>query len=105
MHLGYTGPKHLNIDSEGYPIRPYGVEDNPESILDVSDIVFVNPVNVGFSRIIGDADRSQFFGVREDLVMSYIEQPAGSFPNGFEISGKVEGPYLRVDFDVVLAPA
>ncbi|MBO6574277.1 MAG: hypothetical protein JJ896_02580 [Rhodothermales bacterium] len=67
MHLGYTGPKQLLIDDEGYPVQPYGVRDNPSSILDVADIVFVNPVNVGFSRIVGDADREQFFGVNEDI--------------------------------------
>ncbi len=67
MHMGYTSPKQLNIDDEGYPIQPYGVHDNPHSILDVADIVYVNPVNTGFSRIIGDADREQFFGVNEDI--------------------------------------
>jgi carboxypeptidase C (cathepsin A) len=68
MHLGYTSPKHLVIDDEGYPIQPYGVEDNPESILDVADIVFVNPVNTGFSRILDDeVERETFFGVEADV--------------------------------------
>ena len=67
MHIGYTGPKQLVIDDEGYPVQPYGVRDNPNSILDVADIVFVDPVNTGFSRIIGDAEREQFFGVNEDI--------------------------------------
>ncbi|MFW6137222.1 MAG: S10 family peptidase [Candidatus Aminicenantaceae bacterium] len=67
MHLGYTGPRRLKIDEEGFPIPPYGIEENNHSILDVADIVFVDPVNTGFSRIVGDADRSQFFGVNEDI--------------------------------------
>lgn len=67
MHIGYTGPKVVNIDPEGYPVMPYGVQDNPHSILDVADIVYVNPVNVAFSRIVGDADRREFFGVNEDI--------------------------------------
>jgi carboxypeptidase C (cathepsin A) len=67
MHIGYTGPKLLRIDDEGYPVRPYGVRDNPHSILDVADIVYIDPVNTGFSRILNDADRSQFFGVNEDI--------------------------------------
>ncbi len=50
-------------------------------------------------------DQDTVFGVREDLVMTYVPQPAGSFPDGFELSGKVEGPYARVDFDLVLAKA
>jgi carboxypeptidase C (cathepsin A) len=67
MHIGYTGPRFLEIDDEGFPIQPYGVRENPHSILDVADIVFVDPVNTGFSRIVGDADRAQFFGVNEDI--------------------------------------
>lgn len=48
-------------------------------------------------------DQDTVFGVRDDLVMTYVQQPAGSFPEGFEISGQVDGPYSRVDFDLVLA--
>lgn len=67
MHIGYTGPRMLAIDDEGYPVMPYGMRDNPESILDVADIVYLNPANVGYSRLVGDADRSRFFGVNEDI--------------------------------------
>lgn len=68
MHLAYTGPKVLRIDDEGFPIQPYGIKDNPHSILDVADIVFVNPVNTGYSRIIDtEVDRSTFFGVNQDI--------------------------------------
>lgn len=48
-------------------------------------------------------DDDTVFGVRDDLVMTYVPQPAGSFPAGFELSGKVDGAYSRVDFDLVLA--
>lgn len=67
MHIGYTGPRFLAVDDEGFPVQPYGVVDNPHSILDVADIIFVDPVNTGFSRIVGDANRAQFFGVNEDI--------------------------------------
>jgi carboxypeptidase C (cathepsin A) len=67
MHIGYTGPRFVAIDDEGFPIQPYGVRENPHSILDVADIVYVDPVNTGFSRIVNGADRSQFFGVNEDI--------------------------------------
>lgn len=67
MHIAYTGPRLLRIDDEGYPLQPYGIEENPHSILDVADILYVDPVNTGFSRILDDADRSQFFGVNEDV--------------------------------------
>ena len=68
MHLAYTGPKILKIDEEGFPIQPYGVKDNPHSILDVADIVFVNPVNTGYSRILDkETKREFFFGVNADI--------------------------------------
>ncbi len=68
MHVAYTGPKQLNIDSEGFPIQPYGVRDNPHSILDVADIVYIDPVNTGFSRILDPkAEKSTFFGVNADI--------------------------------------
>ncbi|MDW3195667.1 MAG: carboxypeptidase [Cytophagales bacterium] len=68
MHLAYTGPKILKVDDEGFPVQPYGVKDNPYSILDVADIVFVNPVNTGYSRIADkDAKKEMFFGVNADI--------------------------------------
>jgi carboxypeptidase C (cathepsin A) len=78
MHIGYTGPKKLKIDDEGFPIQPYGVDDNPHSILDVADIVFVNPVNVAFSRMVHeDAERETFFGVNADI--EYLAQWINTF--------------------------
>jgi carboxypeptidase C (cathepsin A) len=68
MHLAYTGPKILHIDEEGYPLQPYGFKDNPHSILDIADIVFIDPVNTGFSRIIDSTTpKSAFFGVQADI--------------------------------------
>jgi len=70
MHLAYTGPRVLNIDDEGFPVQPYGVRQNPYSVLDATDIVYVNPVNTGYSRTIPAAgkevDRSKFFGINAD---------------------------------------
>ncbi|MFI2743719.1 S10 family peptidase [Zhouia sp. PK063] len=81
MHLAYTGPNMLNIDNEGYPVQPYGYSSNPYSILDVADIVFINPVNTGYSRIIDKddkkVDRSQFFGVNQDI--NYLAQWLNTF--------------------------
>jgi carboxypeptidase C (cathepsin A) len=71
MHIAYTGPRVLKIDDEGFPIQPYGIKENPHSILDVADIVYVNPVNTGFSRPIpnedGEVDKEKFFGVDADV--------------------------------------
>lgn len=83
MHIAYTGPRILNVDDEGFPVQPYGVRENPYSILDVADIVFINPVNTGYSRMIDSSDdagedkaggkgndkdkREKFFGVNADI--------------------------------------
>lgn len=48
-------------------------------------------------------DQDTVFGVREDLVISYQPQVAGTFPaSGFELSGKVDGAYSRLNFDAIL---
>ncbi|WP_371374708.1 S10 family peptidase [Thalassotalea aquiviva] len=76
MHVAYTGPKVLNIDDEGFPLQPYGVKTNPYSVLDTADIVFVNPVNTGYSRVLAgndgkmpskDKQKTMFFGVNADV--------------------------------------
>ncbi len=68
MHLAYTGPMVLKITDEGFPVQPYGVRNNPHSILDVADIVFVNPVNTGYSRILDEEVKKEtFFGVNADI--------------------------------------
>ena len=78
MEIGYTGPRRLNIDDEGFPIQPYGVKENPNSILDVADIVYLDPVNTGFSRAVSkDIPTSRFFGVNEDI--KYLAQWIATF--------------------------
>ena len=81
MHLAYTGPKILKIDNEGFPIQPYGYKSNPNSILDVADIVFINPVNTGYSRMIKVdgkmPNRKQFFGINEDI--EYLSEWLNTF--------------------------
>jgi carboxypeptidase C (cathepsin A) len=84
MHIAYTGPRSIRIDDEGYPLQPYGLKDNPYSVLDVADIVFVNPVNTGFSRMIANEkgempDRKQFFGVNQDI--KYLSEWINTFVN------------------------
>lgn len=68
MEIGYTGPRVLNIDSEGYPLQPYGISENKNSILDVADIVYVDPVNTGYSRPVDKSTPgTKFFGVNADI--------------------------------------
>lgn len=76
MQIAYTGPKALKVDSEGYPLQPYGTKTNPYSVLDTADILFVNPVNTAYSRVLPDKDgkmmsrdeqAKMFFGVNADV--------------------------------------
>ena len=83
MHLAYTGPTILKIDNAGYAIQPYGYKSNPNSIIDVADIVFINPVNTAYSRILKvdgkKADREKFFGINEDI--EYLAEWLNTFVN------------------------
>src|SRR6201985_3782725 len=68
MEIGYTGPRRLLLDDEGYPVQPYGLRENNSSILDIADIVYLDPVNTGFSRAVSkDIPTSNFFGVNADI--------------------------------------
>jgi carboxypeptidase C (cathepsin A) len=86
MHIAYTGPQVLNIDDEGYPVQPYGVHENAYSILDAADIVYVNPVNTGYSRTIPasgeEVKRELFFGVNADI--KYLAEWLNTFVTRYE---------------------
>lgn len=86
MHIAYTGPMALNIDSEGYPTQPYGVHANEYSVLDTADIVFINPVNTGYSRTIPasgpEVKRELFFGINADI--TYLAEWLTTFVSRFE---------------------
>ena len=68
LHLGMLGPKRVKIpdDTSAVP-PPYGLVNNPYSILDLSDLVFIDPVSTGFSRPVEGEDKGQFHGYEEDL--------------------------------------
>jgi carboxypeptidase C (cathepsin A) len=79
--MAYTGPRILNINDEGYPVQPYGFRSNPYSILDVADIVFINPVNTGYSRIVKEMEEEEqqevFFGINQDI--AYLAEWLNTF--------------------------
>ena len=79
-------PSHLHFIAEAEGYRPLVTEVFPDD----------DPY----------LDQDTVFGVRKDLVMRYETRAAGSFPaSGFELSGKVEGEYFYVSFDLTLVPA
>ncbi|MDX1996779.1 MAG: hypothetical protein SF066_03585 [Thermoanaerobaculia bacterium] len=68
VHLGAFGPKRVKLTAEGWPLPPPGtLVDNEHTLLDVSDLVFIDPVSTGFSRPAPGEDPKQFHGVQEDI--------------------------------------
>ncbi|QPQ55004.1 peptidase S10 [Allosphingosinicella flava] len=68
LHMGAFGPKRVAIPSDarddGGP--PYPIVDNPDALLDVTDIVFIDPVGTGFSHALGKTDPKDYWGVTAD---------------------------------------
>jgi carboxypeptidase C (cathepsin A) len=69
LHMGALGPKRVSyLDDEGHAAKPpYRLVDNEDSILDVTDLVFIDPVTTGFSRAIPFKEASKFHGVDSDV--------------------------------------
>ncbi|WP_321871248.1 S10 family peptidase [Burkholderia ubonensis] len=65
--LGSFGPKRLQSSFPNFtPPAPYKLLDNPDSLLDRSDLVFINPVGTGYSAAIAPAKNKDFWGVDQD---------------------------------------
>jgi carboxypeptidase C (cathepsin A) len=68
LHMGAFGPRRVVLEDEGWaPPPPYQIADNNESLLDVTDLVFIDPVSTGFSRAAPGESPASFHGVREDI--------------------------------------
>jgi carboxypeptidase C (cathepsin A) len=67
LHMGAFGPRRVVSDDEGFATPPpYRLVDNGESLLDLTDLVFIDPVTTGYSRAIPGKDAAKFYGVTED---------------------------------------
>lgn len=68
MHLGLLGPKRVRMDADGFPFPPpYELVDNDFTLLNVSDLVFIDPVSTGYSRTIPGEKAEQFHDVKKDI--------------------------------------
>jgi carboxypeptidase C (cathepsin A) len=68
LHLGGLGPKRVAMDDEGRAVAPpYGLVDSENSLLDVTDLIFVDAVSTGYSRPLPGENKNQFHGVQEDV--------------------------------------
>ena len=68
LHLGALGPRRAKMNADGsLPAPPFSLVDNEYSLLNVSDLVFIDPVATGFSRATKDHKEDEFFGDDADL--------------------------------------
>lgn len=68
LHLGAFGPRRVEMGDAGALLGPpYKLVDNEYSLLDVSDLVFVDPVSTGYSRAVPGEPPKQFHGIEEDI--------------------------------------
>ncbi|AXK63425.1 peptidase S1 [Burkholderia sp. IDO3] len=65
--LGSFAPKRIKTSMPGFtPPAPYQMEDNPDSMIDHSDLVFINPVGTGYSAAVAPNKNRNFWGVDQD---------------------------------------
>jgi len=69
LHMGAFGPKIIPRSGDGtQPLPPpYRATENPNTLLDITDMVFVDPIGTGFSQTAEGVDSSQFWGEAEDV--------------------------------------
>ncbi len=68
LHMGALGPKRVEMQPEGLmPPAPYHIADNPYTMLDRSDLVFVDAIGTGFSRAADAETVKKFWGVKGDI--------------------------------------
>jgi len=68
LHMGAFGPRRvLTPNAESTPPPPYKLADNAGTLLDKTDMVFLDPVGTGFSHAVGKAQDKDFWGVDQDV--------------------------------------
>jgi carboxypeptidase C (cathepsin A) len=68
LHMGAFGPRRVvTVDHAHTPAAPYKVVENDQSLLDASDLVFVDAPGTGFGRIAGKDKEQAFYGVDQDI--------------------------------------
>ena len=67
LHMGAFGPRRIvTSDAEPTPPPPYRLVDNANSLIDVTDMVFIDPIGTGFSKPVGKGTGKDFWGIDED---------------------------------------
>ncbi len=80
LEMGSFGPMRVDAaDAEPTPPPPYKIEPNPESLLDVTDLVFIDAMGTGYSRIVGEGKPKDFYGTDPDVAAfgQFVERWVG----------------------------
>ena len=68
LHLGVLGPRRVETDQQGNLLQPpYQLIENQYSVLDQTDLVFIDPISTGFSRVVQGEEAKQFHGFKKDI--------------------------------------
>jgi len=68
LHMGAFGPRRVStIDASFTPPAPYALVDNSESLIDKTDMVFIDAMGTGYSHAVGKAQDKDFYGIDEDV--------------------------------------
>ena len=68
LHLGVLGPRCVETDQQGNLLQPpYRLIENQYSVLDQTDLVFIDPISTGFSRVVQGEEAKQFHGFNKDI--------------------------------------
>ena len=68
LHMGALGPRRVVLQPDGFmPPAPYKIQDNPDTLLDKSDLVLIDAIGTGFSRAADSELMKKFWGVKGDI--------------------------------------
>jgi carboxypeptidase C (cathepsin A) len=68
LHMGAFGPKRVvTANAQPTPPAPYKLEENPSTLLDKTDLVFIDAIGTGFSKAVGKAKDKDFWGIDQDV--------------------------------------
>jgi len=78
VHVGFLGTKRVKygeVDAEGLPLPPYESCDNAQCLLDIADLVVIDPVGTGFGRLMDESQGSKFYGIEQDAeaILTFIQ--------------------------------
>lgn len=78
VHVGFLATKRVKygeVDADGIPLPPYESCDNDQCLLDIADLVLIDPVGTGFGRLLDESKKDMFYGIEQDAeaILTFIQ--------------------------------